>query len=464
MSKLILNKLKSVVGSNGWITSKNELTPYITEWRDILEGNPLIVLLPNSTKEVSDIIKICAYHKIAIVPQGGNTGLCGGAIPDKSGKQVIISLKNLNRIRKLIKDEHVVVLEAGCILSKIHEKMERNNLSFPIDMSSSGSCQIGGNISTNAGGTNVLKYGTLRAQVLGLEVVLPSGEIWNGISRLKKDTAGYDLKQLFIGAEGTLGVITAASLKVYPSPKEIKTALIAIQEPSSINHLLYTLRTKYENNIETLELISNRAMRYVIRHIPSTENPFDDYFPWYILLEISNTEIDEFNSELMGYLESGYIDNAIVAKNIREKQSLWRIRHSISEAQKKEGASIKHDISVPISSIIEFIIKAEQKVHELLPSAKVVSFGHVGDGGVHFNVTQPKDLPIEQFDDYRKKISSSVYDCAKHFNGSISAEHGIGIFKKEDLIKYKSNLEIDLMRKIKASIDPDNIMNPGKIF
>lgn len=459
-----LETLKSAVNENAWITDISEMQPYATEWRNTFDGIPLVVLFPESTNQVSEIVKICASKKIAIIPQGGNTGLCGGAIPDKSGSQVIISLKKLNKIKNISKNNFSIEVEAGCILEDIHKKVSNYSLVFPIDVSSSGSCQIGGNISTNAGGTNVLKYGTTRSQVLGLEVVLPNGDIWNGMTNLIKDNSGYDLKQLFIGAEGTLGIITSATLKLYPCPGNIVTAFLGFDEISSVQHLLFEMRKKYGNNLETFELISERAINLVKKNISNINHPFDTDYSWYILLEVSKLTFIECNDQLMSFVKSNHISNAVITKNLTEKNALWRIRDSISAAQKYEGGSFKHDISVPPSKVSALIIELEERILRILPTSRIVAFGHVGDGNIHFNVSQPKNMTLSNFEKFRKSISKTVYDCIINFNGSICAEHGVGILKKADLLHYKSNIEIDLMRSIKQTIDPMNIMNPGKII
>ena len=464
MSDSPIKALKSVVNEGAWITDLSEMQPYITEWRDTYVGVPLVVLFPDSVNQVSEIVKLCAFHKMPIIPQGGNTGLCGGAIPDKSGLQVVISLKNLNKIKKISKNDFSIELEAGCILEAIHKELACHNLVFPIDVSSSGSCQIGGNISTNAGGTNVLKYGTTRTQVLGLEVVLPDGRIWNGITSLIKDNAGYDLKQLFIGAEGTLGIITSATLKIYPCPGEMITAFLGFDQILTVQYLMFEMRKKYGNNLETFELISNRAINFVEKNIPNIKYPFDSKYSWYILLEVTKSTIDECNDHLMSLMNSNHINNAIITKNLAEKNALWKIRDSISAAQKNEGESFKHDVSVPSGEVASLIVELEKKILKILPTSRIVAFGHVGDGNVHFNVSQPKNMVLADFEKFRKLISKEVYDCIMEFNGSICAEHGVGILKKADLLHYKTDLEINLMRSIKKTIDPMNIMNPGKII
>ncbi len=464
MSEDIVKKLKGLVSKDAWLTNREDMHGYITEWRDSLIGNPMIVLFPDSTKEVSLIMKFCAKNNIQVVPQGGNTGLCGGAIPDDTGTQVIISLERLNKIRKISIEDQVIELEAGCLLTNVQEEVAKNDFIFPIDMASSGSCQIGGNISTNAGGTNVLKYGSTRSQILGLEVVLPNGSIWNGISSLIKDNSGYDIKQLFIGAEGTLGIITAASIKLYPVPGEIITLFIGVNYGEAIQFILKNIRKKYKNNIETFELISERALNFVTDFLPNIKPPLMKSYEYYLLIELSDSSLDQISSHLMSITNFGFIEDVVIAKNKAEQDSLWLIRDSISAAQKHHGLSLKHDISVPIGDAISFINYAEREVLNFLPSSRIVAFGHLGDGNIHFNVSQPLSMTAEEFKHFKKDINKIVYECAIEFGGSICAEHGVGILKKEDMLSYKSTIEINLMKALKTSIDPKNIMNPGKIF
>ena len=464
MSEDIVKKLKGLVSKDAWLTNREDMHGYITEWRDSLIGNPMIVLFPDSTNEVSLIVKFCAKNNIQVVPQGGNTGLCGGAIPDDTGTQVIISLERLNKIRKISIEDQVIELDAGCLLTKVQEEVAKNDFIFPIDMASSGSCQIGGNISTNAGGTNVLKYGSTRSQILGLEVVLPNGSIWNGISSLIKDNSGYDIKQLFIGAEGTLGIITAASVKLYPIPGEITTLFIGVNSGEAIQFILKNMRKKYKNNIETFELISKRALNFVTDFLPNVKAPLLKSYEYYLLIELSDSSVDQISNHLMSITNFGFIEDVVIAKNKAEQDSLWLIRDSISAAQKHHGLSLKHDISVPIGDAISFINYAEREVLNFLPCSRIVAFGHLGDGNIHFNVSQPLSMTAEEFRDFKKDINKIVYDCAIKYGGSICAEHGVGILKKEDMLSYKSTIEINLMKALKTSIDPRNIMNPGKIF
>jgi FAD/FMN-containing dehydrogenase len=462
---MLINKLKSIVGAGGWITDADDLQPYLTEWRDTWTGKALIMVSPTSTLAVAGIIQECRHAGVAVVPQGGNTGLCGGAIPDKSGEQVLLSLSRMNRIRSISPNDYSIVVDAGCILENIQSAAAKEDRFFPLSLAAEGSCQIGGNLSTNAGGINVLRYGTARSQVLGLEVVLPDGTIWNGLRSLRKDTAGYDIKQLFIGAEGTLGVITGACLRLYPAVKNSQTALVALQSPDHAVALLAELREQMSDQIQAFELISNRAIRYVLRHIPATRFPLELNSPWYVLLQAANFADPEIvEQQLMACLQANLMTDAVVAKNDLEANDLWKVRHSISEAQKREGASLKHDVSVPVASAGAFINAADEAVASALPGIRVVAFGHVGDGNIHYNLSQPTGMDPRSFLGNRDMLASIVYDTVVRFDGSISAEHGIGQAKRADLRHYRGDVELGLMRTLKAALDPQNIMNPGKVI
>lgn len=462
---MLLEKLKNIVGEKGWITDPAALKPFLSEWRDSYHGQTAIMLMPRSTEEVSAVVRACVAVGTAIVPQGGNTGLCGGAMPDASGKQVLLSLSRMNRIRALSPSDYSIVAEAGCILADVQAAAAGIDRLFPLSLAAEGSCQIGGNLSTNAGGTNVLRYGTAREQVLGLEVVLANGDIWDGLRTLRKDNCGYDIKQLFIGAEGTLGIITAASLRLFPCPENLQTALIAVADAQAAVDLFALLRVRLSDRMQAFELISDRAMRYVLKHIGDTRCPFSDSSPWYVLLEFSAGAAQQtLEDELVPVLESGLAHDIVLAKNSREQQQMWRLRHSISEAQKREGASLKHDVSVPVGEVGHFIGEAETAVQRSFPGARVVAFGHVGDGNVHFNVSQPKDDSAGAFLERRDAMASIVYDVVERFGGSISAEHGIGTLKRSALIQYRGQTEVAVMRAIKAALDPDNLMNPGKVL
>jgi len=460
---VIVTELKSVVGPKGWIDDPVELQPYVTEWRGRYQGQARLLVAPKSTDEVASIVMACANHGVAIVPQGGNTGLCGGAIPDSSGTQVIVSLRRMKRIRKISADDYSMTVDAGCTLVQLQEAAINANRFFPLSLAAEGSCQIGGNLSTNAGGINVLRYGTARAQVLGLEAVLPNGEVIDGLRSLRKDTAGYDLKQLFIGSEGTLGIITAACLRLQPAPKEINTAILAIDSPNAAVRLLSAMRDTLGDSVLAFELISERALRYVLRHIPGTRSPFGKAYPWHVLLDITTSEAAT-ESALHSVLENGLILDAVVAKNSEEARSLWHLRHSISAAQKQEGSSLKHDISVPVGSVGRFIEEAESAVLAHDPSTRIVAFGHVGDGNIHFNLSQPKNGSADDFLLQRAAIAKIVYGIVAAFDGSFSAEHGIGQARRQFLDQYRSPTELQTMRTIKAALDPQGIMNPGKVL
>lgn len=462
---MLVDDLKSIVGPEGWTTDPGDLQPHLTEWRDIWTGKTLVMVSPASTREVASIVRECHKAGTGIVPQGGNTGLCGGAIPDPSGNQVLLSLSRMNAVRSVSPNDHSLVADAGCTLASIQAAAEHMDRFFPLSLAAEGSCQIGGNLSTNAGGINVLRYGTARAQALGLEVVLPDGTIWDGLRSLRKDTSGYDLKQLFIGAEGTLGVITAACLRLYPSVKGLQTALVSVDSPDDAVALLADLRRRMSDQLQAFELIPDRAIRYVLRHMPSARFPLEPTSPWYVLMEsVNSVGNEQLDNQLLACLDAGLISNAVVAKNKGEADALWGIRHAISEAQKKEGASLKHDISVPVGAIGDFIRAADEAVTRHLPGVRVVAFGHVGDGNVHYNLSQPAGTDPASFLAQGDALASLVYEVVAGLGGSISAEHGIGQAKRAHLLQYRSATEIHLMRTIKAALDPENIMNPGKVI
>ncbi len=457
--------LKEIVGRAGWLDSSSDLTPFVTEWRGSWHGIPALVLLPATTAQVSKILKICNANGISVVPQGGNTGLCGGAIPDQSGKQVIVSLKRMNRIRSLSPENYSLVAEAGCILAELQTAADKVGRLFPLSLAAEGSCQIGGNLSTNAGGVNVLRYGTARQQVLGLEVVLPDGSVIEGLRELRKDTAGYDTKQLFIGAEGTLGIITAASLRLYPRVERTGTAMLAISSAPQAVSLLAELRGRLNDQLQAFELISAPAMAMVNRHIANTRNPLGSDSAWYVLLETAlSGEAEILEQVLEVALDKSLISDAMIAKSETERQALWRIRHAVSEAQKFEGASLKHDVSVPVVAVGEFIEAATRAVEEFCEGARPVVFGHVGDGNVHFNVSQPAGWEADHFNALRQPMATAIHDVVAQFAGSFSAEHGIGVLKRAELRHYRSDTELALMTCVKSALDPHNIMNPGKVL
>lgn len=462
---MLIDDLKSIVGEGGWSTDPDELAPHLTEWRDRFFGKTCIMVSPRTTAQVSGIIKACAATGTAVIPQGGNTGLCGGAIPDMSGEEVLLSLSRLDAIRKVDVHDSSIVVDAGCILANVQRAAREVGRFFPLSLSAEGSCQIGGNLATNAGGINVLRYGTARQQVLGLEVVLADGTVWDGLRSLRKDTAGYDMKQLFIGSEGTLGVITAATLKLYPDPGNTSTSLLALSAAGDAVEILALMRERLGAPVQAFELMSDRCLRFVERHVPDATAPFKNNSPWFVLCEVAGDDASpRLESVLAVAAENGLVSDAIIAKNQMEADRLWRIRHSISEAQKFEGASLKHDISVPIGSIGVFLQRSNLLLDQLAPEARLVAFGHVGDGNLHYNISQPADADGAEFRGVGERLTAAIYDLVDELGGSFSAEHGVGVLKKDQLRRYRGGSELALMRAMKAALDPNNTLNPGKVI
>jgi len=462
---MLLDELKNIVDGNGWTSDPDQLEPHLNEPRGMVTGKTPIMVSPTTTEQVSEIVRTCGRYGTGVVPQGGNTGLCGGAVPDNSGDQVLLSLSRMCKIRKVEPDDFSITVEAGCILSDVQNAAAEVDRCFALSLGAEGSCQIGGNLSTNAGGINVIRYGTARQQALGLEVVLADGTIWNGLRSLRKDNAGYDMKQVFLGSEGTLGVITAATLRLHPSPGNTMTALLAIDSASQAVELLGYLRSKLANRINAFELISDRCLRYVARHLPNTRHPYEPPYAWYTLLDVSvEDHPDAVEAILVDAISDGLVADAIVAKSEAEAERLWHMRHTISESQRPEGACLKHDISVPIGQIPRFIDKSQALVADMQPQSRLVVFGHVGDGNLHYDVVQPKGANPERFRAEGRALTEAIYELVTEFGGSISAEHGIGVTKKADLLRYRDAEEIQLMRTLKQALDPQNILNPGKVI
>lgn len=456
---MLLKQLKDIVGPQGWTTDPADLAPRLTDWRNAVHGKTPIVISPANTAEVAAVVRACAAANTGIVPQGGNTGMCAGAVPDASGTQVILSLGRMNAIRSVDAVNFSMEVEAGCILANIQQAATAVDRHFALSLSAEGSCQIGGNLSTNAGGINVVRYGTARAQVLGLEVVLADGTIVTSLRSLRKDTAGYDLKQLFIGSEGTLGIITAAILKLYPQPGVISTALVAIESPGDAVGLLAYLRTELADAVEAFELVSSYVFGLVEKHIPDATLPFDEQAPWYVLLDVAIGDNQErLESALSGAAEEGLLSDAVIAKNSAEAERLWRMRHSIAEAERSERKAQKHDISVPLSRMEEFFRRGELLLSELVPDAQLLAFGHVGDGNLHYNVALPDGS------EDGASVTKAIYDLVNELGGSFSAEHGVGLLKRQYLPLYRTEGEITLMRTLKRALDPGNILNPGKVI
>lgn len=459
----LIERLKTIVGEDGLITDAVALEPHCREWRGVVFGKAAMLVAPSTSAEVAEVVRICAEKKVGIVAQGGNTGMCGGAVPDDSGSQIILSLARMNRIRSIDVENESIEVEAGCILQDVQAAAKTVGRFFPLSLGAEGSCQIGGNLATNAGGINVLRYGTARAQVLGMEVVLADGTILDGLRSIRKDTAGYDLKQLFVGSEGTLGVITAAVLRLYPDPGERHTALVAIGDSSEAVSLLAKLRSGLGDRIEAFELISKDVAMLLRRHIPDAGFPIDERYPWYILIDVALTGgAQQFESALLQEMQHGAVLDAVIAKSIAESAALWRSRHAIPEAERLEGKALKHDISVPISKIATFLERGDSLLARVAPNATVFAFGHVGDGNLHYNVGVPEGIGDSV--SRSAAITSGIYDLVSELGGSFCAEHGVGVTKRSLLPLYRSPAEIALMKALKSTLDPQDILNPGKVI
>ncbi len=461
----ILARLKDAAGSSGWTEDAHEIAPHMNEWRGRWRGHTKLLLKPATTEQVSRILAICNETKTPIVPQGGNTGLVGGQIPTQG--EILLSLARMNRIRAVDVQDDVIVAEAGVVLATVQKAADHVNRLFPLSLAAEGSCTIGGNVSTNAGGVNVLHYGTMRDLVLGLEVVLADGRVLDLLRPLRKDNTGYDLKQMFIGAEGTLGVVTAAALRLFPKPHSHTGTLIALAGVARAVDLLNRLQAATGNLVTAFELMPRIGIDLVLKHIPDVADPLPRHKGWSVLVETSNPRAfdarEVLQEALLAATSDGLVADAVIAKNERERANLWRLRESFSEAQKLEGASLKHDISVPVSRIAEFIATVAPLVERALPGARSVVFGHAGDGNLHFNISAPVggDAALVAA---RDTIEDIVHDAANRFGGSISAEHGLGLAKNAQIARYKSEEEIDAMRALKRAFDPNNIVNPGKVL
>jgi len=470
MTPEVVARLRAAVGPAGWIDDPADIAPYLAEERGLYRGSASFVLRPASTAEVAALVGICRDESLPIAVQGGNTGLVGGAVPDAKGGEVLINLGRMNRVRAIDPANHTITVEAGCILANLQTAAADAGFLFPLSLASEGSCQIGGNLSTNAGGNAVLRYGTMRDLVLGLEVVLPDGRIWDGLRGLRKDNTGYALKEIFVGAEGTLGIITAAVLKLFPLPKSRATAFAAVSSPAEAVALLGRARIACSDLVSAFELVPRIGIDLVTRHVPGTRDPFARPYPNYVLIEVSATRDDDGSLRqslerlLAEALADGTALDAVIAESETQARHFWRLREELSPAQKREGACIKHDVSVPVSSMAEFIREATEAVNAILPGIRVVAFGHIGDGNVHFNLSQPLGIDPAAYLARWGEFNRVVHDITVRMNGSISAEHGIGRLKREELAHYRTSTEIDLMRAIKHAIDPANLMNPGRIL
>jgi FAD/FMN-containing dehydrogenase len=464
-----LQACRAAIGAAHVLTEAGDTAGYLTDQRGRYTGRAVAVLRPADTAETAAIVKLCGHYRVPLVPQGGNTGLVLGSVPDRQGNAVVLSLKRLNRIRHVDPVNNTLIAEAGCILQHVQQAAAAAGRLFPLSLAAEGSCTIGGNLSTNAGGTGVLRYGNARELCLGLEAVTAQGEVMSSLRGLRKDNTGYDLRDLFIGAEGTLGVITAAVLKLFPQPRAQVTALAALKTPAQALRLLELAQARSGPALSGFELMSDFCLQLVHKHFPEQRLPFAGRHAQYVLLELSDSESEEHAralfEDLIGQaLEAEIIDDAVIASSIAQSKALWQLRENISMAQAHEGKNIKHDISLPISRIAEFIETTDRLVQQASPGCRMVTFGHLGDGNLHYNVSPPAGMADTGFIQQQPVINLAVHDSVDRFGGSISAEHGLGALKREEILRYKSPVELGLMRTIKQALDPHQLMNPGKVI
>ncbi|MDO9415709.1 FAD-binding oxidoreductase [Pararhizobium sp.] len=465
----VIARFAAIVGDSNALSDSKDIAPYLIESRGLYKGTSPLVLRPGTVQEVSDILKLATETGAAIVPQGGNTGHVAGQIPRTGKADIVLSLQRLNRIRDIDPIGNVIVADAGCILADIQKAAEDYNRLFPLSLGSEGSALIGGNLSSNAGGTAVLAYGNMRQLCLGLEVVLPTGEIWDGLRRLKKDNTGYDLRDLFIGAEGTLGVITGAVLKLFPRPLGHQVAFAGLKSVGDALTLFERASSLCGPALTGFELMPRLGVEFTSKHIAGVRDPMETVHPWYVLIDISTSDHAESAGRMIqAVLEDGIsrdlVDNAVIAQNETQAKALWHMRESMSPAQKPEGGSIKHDVSVPISSIPAFMAEADAAVMKAIPGARICSFGHMGDGNIHYNISQPVGADKDEFIGRWREMNAIVHGIVLKYHGSISAEHGIGQLKRDELAEVRPAIEIDLMKRIKQAFDPAGIMNPGKVI
>jgi len=459
-----ISRLKEAAGPKGWSEDASEIAPHLVEWRSKYRGHSALLLKPQTTAQLSAILAICNETKTPVVPQGGNTGLVGGQIPLNG--EILLSLERMNKIRNVDVDGASLIAEAGVVLANVQAAADAAGKYFPLSLAAEGSATIGGNLSTNAGGVNVLRYGSARDLVLGLEVVLADGRVLDLLRSLRKDNTGYDLKQLFIGAEGTLGVITAAALKLFPKPKSRVMAFIALPSPEVAIALLNRLQDETGGQVSAFELIPRIGLEFVLKHIPQTSDPLGAPSPWYVLMEATSAATslkDAVENTIAHSIDAGQATDTVFAASDAQAANLWRLRESLSEAQKHEGASIKHDVSVPVRAIPELLTRGIAAVEKIAPGARSVPFGHIGDGNIHFNFSVAKGGDNEAFLAKWNDVSRAVHDIVHALGGSISAEHGLGVMKRDEILRYKSPAEIELMRTLKRALDPNNILNPGKV-
>ncbi len=469
MDKKLIERFIEIVGVNHALVDQDVISSYLVEQRGLYHGRTPLVLRPSSPQEVSEIMKLASESGTPIVPQGGNTGLVGAQQPDESANEIIVSMERLNRIRSIDVEGNLALVEAGVVLQTLQEKVDEKGRFFPLSLGSEGTCQIGGNLSSNAGGTGVLAYGNTRELCLGLEVVLPDGRILDDLRYVKKDNSGYDLKDLFIGAEGTLGIITAAVMKLFPKPQGKAVAYAGMKSPEKALELLLLAQKKAGSMLTGFELMAKVGMEMSLRYVKGAHAPLEHESEWYVLLDLSSSHSDGEASNtiediLADALQQGIIEDASIARSVSQQKEFWRLREDMSPAQKLEGGSIKHDISVPIASIPDFISDAEKIIEAILPGARIVCFGHMGDGNLHYNVSQPVGADKQAYLSLWGEMNHRIHTLVMSYNGSFSAEHGIGQLKRKELVAFKSPVALSLMRSIKQLFDPKNIMNPGKML
>ena len=465
----VLTSLQALLGADVVLTPAAATDRYLIDHRKLYRGSALALVKPRSTAQVATLLAYCNERRIGVVPQGGNTSYCGGATPDESGTQLLLSLEKLTSIRAIDPVDGSMIAEAGCVLATLQQAAAGVDRLLPLSLGSEGSCQLGGNLSTNAGGTNVLRYGMARDLVLGLEVVLPDGRVLDALGTLRKDNTGYDVKSLFLGAEGTLGVITAAALRLFPAPRSIGAALIGVNDVAAAVTLLDLLRVESGDRLSSFELMPRIAVDLVLQHIEGTADPLDVPSPWYVLCEVTSSSAEDDLPTMLTHalgiaLERGLVRDAAIAQNERQRLAFWQLRENVPEAQRRAGASLKHDISVPVARLPDFVARAGAWIAQNIHEGDLVAYGHVGDGNLHFNVSQRPGASAEALLAREAELKRVVHDMVRDAAGSFSAEHGIGRLKVSELERYASPVELELMRAIKRAFDPNGIMNPGKVL